>query len=56
MDKAGVRVGVLLGGLSGERPISLKTGAGVAGGLRERGWNVIEIDVGRDLAARLVAE
>jgi len=56
MDKAKVRVGVLLGGMSAEREISLKTGAGVAGALRERGWNTVEIEVGRDLPARLVAE
>lgn len=56
MDKAKTRVGVLLGGLSGERPISLKSGAGVAGALRERGWNVVEIDVGRDLAQKLAAD
>lgn len=55
MEKT-VRVGVLLGGLSGERPISLKSGHGVAGALRERGWNAIEIDVGRDLPARLIEE
>jgi D-alanine-D-alanine ligase len=50
------RVGVLLGGLSAERKVSLKSGAAVAGALRRRGWDVVEIDVGRDLPARLVAE
>ncbi len=49
MDKKAVRVGVLMGGLSSERPISLKTGAGVLGALQERGWNAVGIDVGRDL-------
>jgi D-alanine-D-alanine ligase len=52
----GSRVGVLLGGLSPERPVSLKSGAAVAGALRRRGWDVVEVDVGRDLPARLVAE
>jgi D-alanine-D-alanine ligase len=50
------RVGVLMGGLSSERPVSMKTGAAVASALRERGHDVVEIDVGRDLPARLVAE
>jgi D-alanine-D-alanine ligase len=55
MDKAKVKVGVLMGGLSAERPISLKTGAGVLGALRERGWNAVEIVVGRDLPQQLLA-
>jgi D-alanine-D-alanine ligase len=50
------RVGVLLGGMSAERPISLKTGHAVAEALGRLGWSVVEIDVGRDLPARLVAE
>ncbi len=50
------RVGVLMGGLSAERPVSLKTGAAVAGALRSRGWDVAEIDVGRDLPSKLLAE
>jgi D-alanine-D-alanine ligase len=48
------RIGVLLGGLSAERKVSLKSGAAVAGALRRRGWDVVEIDVGRDLPAKLV--
>ena len=50
------RIGVLLGGMSAERKVSLKSGAAVAGALRRRGWDVVEIDVGRDLPAKLVAE
>jgi D-alanine-D-alanine ligase len=50
------RIGVLMGGLSTERAISLKSGAAVAAALRERGHDVVEIDVGRDLAERLRAE
>jgi len=49
------RVAVLLGGMSTERAISLKSGHAVAGALRARGWDVAEIDVGPDLPARLVA-
>ncbi len=55
MDKS-IRVGVLMGGMSAERPISLKSGHGVYGALRERGWDAVEIDVGRDLPERLRAE
>ncbi len=50
------RVGVLYGGLSAEREVSLRTGASVAGALRSLGYTVVDIDVGRDLPARLVAE
>ncbi|ADO74016.1 D-alanine--D-alanine ligase [Stigmatella aurantiaca] len=50
------RVGVLLGGLSSERDVSLRTGAAVAKALRSLGYDVVEIDVGKDVAARLTAE
>lgn len=50
------RVGVLYGGLSAEREVSLRTGAAVAGALRSLGYTVVEVDVGRDLPARLMAE
>jgi len=50
------RVGVLMGGLSEERAISLKTGGAVLGALEDRGYNAVAIDAGRDLPARLVAE
>lgn len=48
------RVGVLMGGLSSERKVSLKSGAAVLSALQERGWQAVGIDVGRDLPARLV--
>jgi D-alanine-D-alanine ligase len=54
MDKATTRVAVLMGGLSSERPVSIKTGTAVLEALLSRGWNAIAIDVGRDLAAQLV--
>jgi len=54
IDKASAKVGVLMGGLSSERPVSLQSGGAVAGALRERGWDVVEVDVGRDLPAKLV--
>ena len=50
------KVGVLLGGLSSERDVSLRTGAAVAKALRGLGYDVVEIDVGKDLPARLAAE
>jgi len=46
---------VLMGGWSVEREVSLVTGRAVADALAARGYRVSEIDVGRDLAARLAA-
>ena len=49
-----IHVVVLMGGWSSEREVSLTSGTGVAAALRERGWsNVDELDMGRDVAARL---
>ncbi|MEO5773052.1 MAG: D-alanine--D-alanine ligase [Sphingomicrobium sp.] len=49
-----IHVAVLMGGWSSERDVSLTSGRGVAFALRERGWsNVTELDMGRDVAARL---
>ncbi len=50
-----VRVAVLMGGMSSERPISLTSGAAVLGALQARGWDAVGIDVGADLAAQLVS-
>jgi D-alanine-D-alanine ligase len=50
------RVGVLLGGLSAEREVSLRSGAAVARALRGLGHDVVEVDVGKDVPARLMAE
>ena len=47
------RIGVLMGGLSSEREISLKSGQSVANGLRSKGYTVIEIIVNRDIATVL---
>ncbi|MEA3059193.1 MAG: D-alanine-D-alanine ligase, partial [Sphingomonadales bacterium] len=53
MNKS-LHVVVLMGGWSSEREVSLTSGKGVAAALRERGWsNVTELDMGRDVAARL---
>ena len=46
MNKQGIqRVAVLMGGTSTEREISLRSGAAVAKGLREKGYEVQEVDV-----------
>jgi D-alanine-D-alanine ligase len=49
------RVAVLMGGWSAERDVSLSSGNGVAAALRDAGYEVKEIDVGRDLPALLAA-
>lgn len=48
-------VAVLLGGSSAEREVSLVTGRACADALREAGYRVAEIDVGRDVAALVEA-
>jgi D-alanine-D-alanine ligase len=45
MNERFERVGVLMGGPSAERSVSLRSGAAVANGLRQAGHNVLEIDV-----------
>lgn len=47
------RVGVLMGGWSSERQVSLWSGQGVADALRSKGVDVIEIDATRDTVLRL---
>jgi D-alanine-D-alanine ligase len=49
----GTRVGVLYGGLSAEREVSLKSGAAIGAALRELGFTVVMIDVDREIAFRL---
>lgn len=44
------RVAVLMGGWSNERPVSLKSGAACSQALRNAGYDVTEVDVGRDIA------
>ena len=48
--KTGSRVAVLMGGLSVEREVSLSTGRECAKALRVAGYDVVELDAGRDLA------
>ncbi len=47
------RVAVLMGGLSAEREVSLSSGRMCAAALREVGYEVVEVDAGRDLPLRL---
>jgi len=47
------KVAVLMGGPSKEREVSLSTGRECAEALRGEGFEVIEVDAGRDLPARL---
>jgi len=50
-----LRVAVLMGGRSAEREVSLKSGRAVCEALRERGYQVIPIDPGHDVAQQLTA-
>jgi len=45
-----MKIGVLYGGWSSEREISILSGKRVASALRNRGYEVLEIDVGQDIA------
>jgi len=51
-----MKIGVLYGGLSSEREVSLNSGRNVAGALRRKGYQVVEIDVGLDICERLKSE
>ncbi len=53
MSSRASRVAVLKGGLSAEREVSLVSGRECAKALRDGGFEVIEIDAGRDVAAAL---
>ena len=46
-------VAVLMGGLSAEREVSLRSGAACAAALEREGYQVTQIDVDRNLAAKL---
>src|SRR3990170_1998854 len=47
------KIGVLMGGLSAEREISLRSGNACLKALVSRGYNAVAIDAGRDLSLRL---
>ena len=48
------RVGILSGGLSVEREVSLRSGAAISEALRSLGYRVVDVDVQRDVALRLL--
>ncbi len=50
------KIGVLMGGLSREREISLRTGKAIHKALLEKGYTACPVDVGRDIAERLMKE
>jgi len=50
------KIAVMMGGLSREREISLKTGKSILKALGEKGYTVVPIDVGDDIAEKLVKE
>jgi len=51
----GQRIAVLMGGLSAERDISLRTGAAVLRALQGCGLDAVAVDAGRNLPAQLAA-
>ncbi len=48
------KIAVLMGGLSAERDISLRTGNAVLSALQEAGYEAFGLDVGRDVAVKLM--
>lgn len=50
------KIGVMMGGLSREREISLKTGKAILRALTEKGYNASSVDVGPDIAETLIKE
>lgn len=53
-SRANPKVVVLMGGPSAERDVSLSSGRECAAALRDAGYNVVEVDAGPDVAARLI--
>lgn len=51
-----MKIGVLMGGLSREREISLKTGTAILKALHEKGYDAHGMDVGHDIAGALIWE
>ncbi len=52
----GKRIGVVMGGMSAEREVSLKSGAAIAASLTKQGLIVCSIDMDSDIALRLRSE
>lgn len=51
-----MKVGVIAGGISSEREVSLRSGQAVFRALKELGYNVVFIDAGRDLCETIKRE
>ncbi len=47
------KIGVLLGGMSSEREVSLASGTAILKALKEKGYHAVAIDVGRDAAVKI---
>jgi D-alanine-D-alanine ligase len=47
------KIGVLMGGSSSEREVSLSSGNAILEALRGKGYNAVSIDVGRDVSERI---
>lgn len=47
------KIGVLLGGLSSEREVSIASGTAILKALHERGYHAVAVDVGRDVAEKV---
>ena len=56
MTLKGMRIGVLMGGTSAEREVSLKSGAAVSSALGSLGHKVVDIDAGPDICEVLGSE
>ena len=50
------KVAILMGGVTKEREISLRTGGAISAALKRKSYNVIDIDVGADIISRLQKE
>lgn len=50
------KIGVLMGGLSSEREVSLRTGGAILSALQKEGYRAVAIDAGRDVAEVLGKE
>ncbi len=50
------RIGVLMGGLSAERDISMRSGLAIYQNLQEMGYDAVLIDVGKDIASVIKKE
>ncbi len=47
------KIGVLLGGLSSEREVSIASGTAILKALHEKGYHAVAVDVGRDVAEKI---